>query len=86
MHMPIENLLLDELPDCQMGNGLMADSETETFFDDGNSNNLSFWPPTPSSFDTNSPYVALGVAGVLITAILIIVIVRWAYFETKTRI
>jgi hypothetical protein len=44
MHMPIENLLLEELPDCQNGfGGRMGDSESETFFDDGNTNNLSFW-------------------------------------------
>jgi hypothetical protein len=44
MHMPIENLLLEELPDCQNGfGGRMGDSESDTFFDDGNTNNLSFW-------------------------------------------
>jgi hypothetical protein len=37
---------------------------------------IFYRPPTPSSFDTNSPYVAMGVAAILITAILIIVIVR----------
>jgi hypothetical protein len=76
MHMPIENLLLEELPDCQMGGGGGWMGDSDTFSDNSNTNNLSIWPPTPSSFDTNSPYVAVGVAGVLITAILVIVIIR----------
>jgi hypothetical protein len=41
MHMPIENLLLEELPDCQTGLGNSV--ESETIFDNGNTNNLAFW-------------------------------------------
>ena len=74
LHMPIENLLLEELPDCQTGLGNSL--ESDTVFDNGNTNNLAFWPPTPSAFDTNSPYVAIGVAAVLVTIAIIIVVVR----------
>jgi hypothetical protein len=70
---------LEELPDCQMGGGGGWMGDPDTFSDDGNTNNLSFWPPTPSSFDTNSPYVAMGVAGVLITAIVALLIIRYSY-------
>ena len=74
MHMPIENLLLEDLPDCQTGVGNPL--ESETIFDNGNTNNLAFYPPTPSAFDTNSPYVAIGVGSILVSAAIIIMVVR----------
>ena len=72
--MPIENLLLEDLPDCQTGVGNPL--ESETIFDNGNTNNLAFYPPTPSAFDTNSPYVAIGVGSILVSAAIIIMVVR----------
>ena len=72
--MPIENLLLEDLPDCQTGVGNPL--ESETIFDNGNTNNLAFYPPTPSAFDTNSPYVAIGVGSILVSAGIIIMVVR----------
>ena len=72
--MPIENLLLEALPDCQTGVGNPL--ESETIFDNGNTNNLAFYPPTPSAFDTNSPYVAIGVGSILVSAAIIIMVVR----------
>jgi hypothetical protein len=82
MHMPIENLLLEELPDCQTGASVnVVDSDSETYFEDGSTNNLSFWPPTPSAFDTNSPYVAAGVAVVLLTAITLVLVIRYVFLR-----
>ncbi len=73
--MPIENLVIDELPDCQSGYR-PATYNDATIFDSGSANDLSIWPPTPSRFNTNSPYVALGVAGVIILVVVIILVAK----------
>jgi len=74
--MPIENLVVEELPDCQSGYRPTIYHD-DTVFDSGSANDLSIWPPSPPSrFNTNSPYVALGVTGVIIVIIIALLVAK----------